>query len=74
LIDPLKLLNTLHSLSAVDEARAVSLNQLSRILGVDPRELEEPLHILHAMEYVIIKGTRVYLSELGILKISSTFC
>jgi len=74
LVDPLKLLSVLHSLSAVDERRAVSLDFLSKVLGISVRELEEPLRVLHDMNYVILKGARVYLSELGILKISSTYC
>lgn len=74
MIDPLKLLNALHSLSAVDESRAVSVGQLSRILGVGMKELEEPLRVLHSMRYIVMRGTRVYLSELGILKVSSLFC
>ena len=74
MVDPLALLNALHSLSAVDERRAVSVDQLSRILGVAVEELEESMRVLCNMKYVIVRGSRVYLSELGILKISSTFC
>ena len=72
--DPLKLLNALHSLSAVDEERAVEVNYLSKLLGIEPKSLQESLKLLHEMRYVRIRGSHVHLTELGILKINSTFC
>jgi len=73
-VDPFELLKVLHSLSAVDESRAVELGLLTRLLGADERSLAEALQSLARLSYVSIEGGRVYLTELGILKISSLFC
>lgn len=73
-LDPFELLKVLHALSAVDEARAVSPGKLVSILRAPQQELEEALETLCEMKYVVRSGDRFFLSELGIMKISSLFC
>lgn len=73
-MDPFELLKTLHALAAVDESRAVDVMKLSGMIGVSPQELNETLKSLCEMNYVVLVGGRVFLSELGILKVSSLFC
>lgn len=74
MLDPFELLKTLHALAAVDEARAVRIEEVARILGAPFGEIEEVLRVLREMRYVVLAGSRVYLTELGIMKISSLFC
>ncbi|MEM0024431.1 MAG: hypothetical protein QW407_04240 [Thermofilaceae archaeon] len=73
-MDPFELLKALHALAAVDEARAIEVAKLCGIVGVPPEELNETLKSLREMNYVVLVENRVFLSELGILKVSSFFC
>lgn len=74
MLDPFELLKTLHSLSAVEESKAVTIDQLSRILNSPEPELAEALKSLSEMSYLVVKGVKIYLTELGILKVNSMFC
>ncbi|MCS7104127.1 MAG: hypothetical protein NZ954_00990 [Thermofilaceae archaeon] len=74
MLDPFEILKTLHALSAVDEYRAIEVELLAKIIGVTPREIDDALKVLRGMDYVILNGPKVYLTELGIMKISSLFC
>lgn len=74
MLDPFEILKTLHALSAVDEYRAIEVELLAKIIGVTPREIDDALNVLRGMDYVILNGPKVYLTELGIMKISSLFC
>lgn len=74
MLDPFELLKTLHSLSAVEESKAVTIDQLSRILNSPESELAEALKSLSEMSYLVVKGVKIYLTELGILKVNSMFC
>lgn len=74
MLDPFELLKVLHALAAVDEARAVEVGKVAGIMGAPSGEIEEALRVLRKMEYVSISGEKVYLTEMGIMKISSLFC
>lgn len=73
-MDPFELLKALHALAAVDENRAIEVAKLSGIVGAPPHELYEALKSLREMNYVVLVENRIFLSELGILKVSSFFC
>lgn len=73
-MDPFELLKILHALAAVDEARAVDVVKLGGMIGASQQELHETLKSLCEMNYVVLVGSKVFLSELGILKVSSLFC
>ena len=68
------MLKALHALAAVDEVRAVEVERFARIIGAPLEEVEEVLAALRRMDYVSFSGERVYLTEIGIMKISSLFC
>lgn len=75
MVDPIRLLGALHALSAVDEERAVEIQYLSKVLGVEVDKVHEALATLRDMNYVnVVRDTLVYLTKLGIMKINSTFC
>jgi|YelNatPaOPRAMG01_1025707.scaffolds.fasta_scaffold80561_2 DNA-binding IclR family transcriptional regulator len=74
MLDPFELLKALHALAAVDEGRAVEVEKVASIVGAPSGEIEEALSVLRRMEYVCISGKKVYLTEIGIMKISSLFC
>ena len=74
MVDPFELMKTLHALSAVDASRAVHVEKLGSLLQAPRRELDEALKALLDMQYVSIVDDRIFLTELGILKISSLFC
>ncbi len=74
MVDPFELLKALHALSAVDADRAVRLDKLSSLMQAPRGELDEALRSLADMKYVEVVDDKVFLTELGILKISSLFC
>ena len=74
MLDPFEVLKALHALAAVDEVRAVEVEKFARIIGAPLEEVREVLAALRRMDYVSFSGGRVYLTEIGIMKISSLFC
>jgi len=74
MLDPFEVLKALHALAAVDEVRAVDIRAFAKILGAPLEEVKEVLSTLSKMDYVSFSGERVYLTEIGVLKISSLFC
>lgn len=74
MVDPFELLKVLHALSAVDEARAVDIEKVTKIVMSTASELDAQLRVLQEMNYIVISNARVYLTELGVMKINSLFC
>ncbi len=68
------IMQTLHSLAAIDKERAVKFEDLARIVGLRVEEVKSIIDRLKVLGYVDTVNDSVHLTSTAIIKLSSIYC